>query len=49
MEPISPSTDEHFHTELVCMYAGIRVIPCLLARFNMQQASLERKTGTLPP
>ena len=25
------------------MHAGIRVIPCLSARFNMWQASLERK------
>ena len=31
------------------MYAGIRVIPCLLVRFSIWQASLERKGDTVPP
>ena len=31
------------------MYAGIRVIPCLSVRLNIQEASLERKGDTVLP
>ena len=31
------------------MYAGIRVIPYLLARFMMKQANLERNSEAVPP
>ena len=32
----------------VGIYAGIRVIPCLLVRLSIWQASLERKGDTVP-
>ena len=31
------------------MYAGIQVLPCLLARFKMWQDSLERRRDAVPP
>ena len=38
-----------FHLRCVGMYAGIKVILCLPVRFNIQQASLEKKGDTVPP
>ena len=37
-----------FDIEMGSMYAGVSVMPCLLARFNMQQARLERKGDIIP-